>query len=123
MGQYSESLTEVPLSAAEPRRIDVLCTYQEAQENKPYFYLLTELKAKDTITADGLSQLLGYMRIFTQKKAVEFGDIGGAIIAPEFNQDAISYAQQRSQIEVEKPLRLIKYQLDSSGIISFTPII
>ena len=121
MGDYHESLTEVPLSAAEPRRIDVLCTYQAPGARDPYFYLLVELKAKATIVVHDLSQLLGYIRIFTQKKGVEFGDVGGAIIAPEFGNDAITYAQQRSQIEVEKPLRLVRYNLSQSGSISFTP--
>ena len=122
MGDYRESLTEVPLSAAEPRRIDVLCTYQVPGACGPYFYILVELKARATISAHDLSQILGYIRIFTQKKGVEFGDVGGAFVAPAFSADAITYAQQRLQIEVEKPLRLIEYNLTQSGAVTFTPV-
>lgn len=122
MGDYHEFLTEVPLSAAEPRRIDVLCTYQVSGAKAPYFYILVELKARATIGARDLSQILGYIRIFTQKKGVEFGDVGGAFVAPAFSADAIAYAEQRLQIEVEKPVRLIRYNLNRAGAVTFTQV-
>ncbi|MBA7641859.1 hypothetical protein ES703_49544 [subsurface metagenome] len=119
MGNYNESLTEVPLSAAELRRIDILCTHQQEGKNEPLFYHLVELKPRVIYSLERLRQLIGYLRMFSQKKAVEFGDVIGSIIAPDYTEDTINYLQERALVETEKPIRLIKYVLNQEGHILF----
>lgn len=121
-GAYSDSLTEVPLSAAEPRRIDVLCAYSAVGSQEPFFYQIVELKRRDLISAVDLNQLVGYMRIFSQKKGVEIGDVGGTYVGRDFDLEAVSYVKQRAKIEVEKPITLTKYTLSPDGQVSFEQI-
>ena len=123
MGVYNESLTEVPLSAAEPRRMDIVCTYQHNGTSLPFFYRLIELKPKGGYSRDRLGQLLGYLRIFSQKKGVEFGDVGGSVIAHNFDEETLKYIEERAKIEVEKPVQLISYKLDLNGQIDFRIIV
>ncbi|MBI4213264.1 MAG: hypothetical protein HY534_03065 [Chloroflexi bacterium] len=121
-GVYRDSLTEVPLSAAEPRRIDVLCTYSASAWQDPFFFQIVELKRQGIITAAELNQLVQYMRIFSQKKGVEVGDVSGTYVGKAFNPEAVTYVQQRARIEVEKPIALLRYSLSSDGEIDFEPV-
>ncbi len=120
-GDYSEFLTEVPLSPAEARRIDLLIMYRGVQQEPStvIFYLLVELKASDAVELENLNQLLGYLRIFTLKKGLNPQQVGGMLIAPDYKHDVLQYARNRKQVEVERPIRLVKYEIDNSGDIQF----
>ncbi len=121
LNNFSECLLEVPLLKAQQFRSDILCIYK-GMEGKPHFYSIVEIKNSREISIEDLSQLIGYMRTFAETKGIPFKSIEGVYISTSFEEDAIQYLINRRTVERENPIRLISYQLDNNGQVSFTQL-
>lgn len=117
---FTECLMETPLLKAQQFRSDLLCLYRE--NNMPHFYSIIEIKRDTEISINHLSQLIGYMKTFSESKGIPFNSIEGVYISNEFEPAAIDYLRNRRSVEKENPIRLIKYNVTEQGIVSFTKI-
>lgn len=71
VNNFSECLMEIPLLKAQQFRSDILCLYREGI-NKPHFYSIIETKKYKKISIQDLSQLIGYMKTFSDSKGISF---------------------------------------------------
>lgn len=109
-GPYKQVLREVPVSIAGQKRPDILLIYHNESTGNPSVYSIMEVKRKE-VDVDMLGQLLEYMRLFSERHTLDLNSIEGIYVGKSFHNDAIKYAEERAKIEVEKRLRLIRYEI------------
>jgi hypothetical protein len=121
VNNFSECLMEIPMLKAQQFRSDILCLYR-AGINKPHFYSIIETKKDKEISIADLSQLIGYMKTFSESKGIPFNCIEGVYISTAFMEDAVTYLRNRKNVEKENPIRLIEYVVTEGGEVSFNNI-
>jgi hypothetical protein len=114
-GEYRQVLREVPISVAGQKRPDILLIYQNAMSGEPSVYSIMEVK-RSRVDLDMLSQLLEYIRLFSERHGVDLNSVEGIYIGPDFKPDALEYVRERAKVEVERPLRIIKYGVTGNKI-------
>lgn len=123
LNNSSEWILESPIIHTQQFRSDILCQYKNGRMSKPHFYSIIEIKKDHKIVVEDLSQLIGYMKAFSEVKKVSFNSIEGVYISNKFDDRAIEYLQNRRMVEKENPIRLIEYTTTEYGNISFQNII
>lgn len=109
-GEYKQVLREIPVSVAGQKRPDILLIYHNELTGKPSVYSIMEIK-KGEVNVDMLSQLLEYMRLFSERHRLDLNSVEGVYIGESFHPNAIKYVKERAKIEVERRLRLITYEI------------
>jgi len=114
-GSYSQVLREVPASTAGQQRVDVMLIYENPMTSEPSVYSLMEIK-RGEVTGAMLRQLLEYVKLFSERHTIDPNAIEGIYLGKDFSPEAKDYVRKRATIEVERPLRLIKYTLSGNTI-------
>jgi len=114
-GQYREVLREVPVSVAGQRRPDLILIYHSPITEEPNVYSIVEVK-RGRVDRGMLSQLLEYIRLFSERHGLDFNAVEGIYIGSGFEQNALDYARERAEVEAERPLRLIEYMVSGNTI-------
>ena len=114
-GSYSQVLREVPVSTAGQQRVDFLIVYENPSTGEPSVYSLMEVK-RDVVTGAMLRQLLEYLKLFSERHEVDTNAIEGVYVGKSFTPEAIDYAEKRATIEVERPIRLIGYEITGNTV-------
>lgn len=109
-GNYSEVLREVPVSTAGQKRPDILLIYENPMTAKPSVYSIMEVKT-GKVTGAMLRQLLEYVKLFSERHNIDSNAVEGIFLGKEFSPEAKDYVEKRATIEVERPIRLIEYDL------------
>ena len=115
-GNYKEVLREVPVSSAGQHRVDIALIYENPESLKPSVYSLIEVK-RGSVTVDMLKQLLDYIKLFSGRHNLDPNSIEGIYIGSDFDSETSDYAEKRGLVETERPLRLIKYDLDENALV------
>ena len=121
VNNFSEALMEVPLLKAQQFRSDILCLYRKPRTT-PHFFSIIEAKKDRIISIQDLAQLIGYMKTFSESKAISFNSIEGVYISNSFDPAAVEYLTNRKNVEKENPIRLIEYEVTETGVVKFNRI-
>lgn len=114
-GQYKQVLREVPISVAGQKRSDILLIYQNVMTGEPSVYSIMEVK-KGGVNASMLSQLLEYVRLFSERHSVDLNSVEGIYIGANFEPNALTYIRERAKVEIERAVRLMTYKLRGNSI-------
>ncbi len=114
-GAYNDVLREVPISVAGQNRPDVLLIYNNPMTGEPSVHSIIEVKRVE-VNRDMLKQLLEYLRLYSERHAIDFNAVEGIYIGPKFKDDAIKYIVERAKVEVERPVRLLTYSIVGNQI-------
>lgn len=117
-GNYKEVLREVPVSSAGQHRIDIVLIYENPKTQKPSVFSLIEIK-RGLVNVNMLKQLLDYIKLFSKRHNLDTNSLEGIYIGSDFDSEAKDYAEKRGMVETERPLRLIKYELEENELVLY----
>lgn len=121
LDEFSEVILEAPVFKSMQRRSDILVLFGDKSQN--YFHSFIELKRNSNIRISDLSQLIGYLKSFAEARNLSLNSYEGIFVSTRFRDDVLNYLRNRTEVEGENIVRLISYEVDDLGKVSFNNLI